>query len=134
MAMARIKFVLNERRLALIAVVGPRMKGPEVPVPEWMDPAGTHLAMRGIVPLPVYTKAVRKGKKRARVVHGDSPPSEDGRPEGQVGDLDPVVATEEVAKEEVESRDEGWGGGKEAEQFVADTKLDSGKEAERPAG
>ena len=132
--MARIKFVLNERRLGLIAVVGPTMNQPEVPVPTWMDPSGTHLAMRGVVPLPVYTKSTRKGRRMAQAAHGGNPRSETGKPEGQAGDLNPVVATEEVAKEEVESRDEGWGGGKEAERFVAETKVDGGNEVEVAIG
>lgn len=37
-----------------------------------------------------------------------------------------VVDDEEVAKKEVESRDEGWGGSKEASEFVENTDVESG--------
>ena len=50
--MARIKLVLNERRLGLIAAAGPKMAPPPVPVPQWYDPAGTNAAIRGIARLP----------------------------------------------------------------------------------
>jgi len=39
---------------------------------------------------------------------------------------DGVVADEEVGKEEVESRDEGFGGGQEAKEFVDDIKVENG--------
>ncbi len=37
-----------------------------------------------------------------------------------------MVEDAEVAKEEVESRDEGWGGGEEAKEFVERTDVEGG--------
>jgi hypothetical protein len=74
--MARVKYVLNERRLGMMAVAQP--------VSESMSAL-------------------------AREIESDG-----------------VVADEEVGKEEVESRDEGFGGGQEAKEFVDDIKVENG--------
>ena len=46
--------------------------------------------------------------------------------QGQEEVKESVVDDGEVAKEEVESRDEGWGGGQEARDFVEETDVDGG--------
>ena len=129
--MARIKLVLNERRLGLIAATGPDLPEPAVRVPEWMDPMGTHAAIRGIAKVPeIATRG--KGRKtrvrgemsqpngRAAQIRGDDGLQEEGQGEKA------VVDNKEVGKEEVESRDEGWGGGREAKEFVEDTEVEGG--------
>lgn len=74
--MARVKYVLNERRLGMMAVAQP------------------------------VTNSI---SALAREIESDG-----------------VVADEEVGKEEVESRDEGFGGGQEAKEFVDDIKVENG--------
>ena len=74
--MARVKYVLNERRLGMMAVAQP---------------------------------VTNSMSALAREIESDG-----------------VVADEEVGKEEVESRDEGFGGGQEAKEFVDDIKVENG--------
>ena len=74
--MARVKYVLNERRLGMMAVAQP---------------------------------VTNSMSALAREIESDG-----------------VVADEEVGKEEVESRDEGFGGGQEAKEFVDDIKDENG--------
>ncbi|KAK4685932.1 large subunit ribosomal protein L47, partial [Tremellales sp. Uapishka_1] len=99
-SMARIKYVLNERRLGLVAATTPHLTSaqPFVPFSGEMsssDPFAAVDAVRGNVVVPdIYAV-----------------------------ESEAAVADEEVAKEEVESRDEGFGGGKEAEQFVDDVTV-----------
>lgn len=80
--MARVKYVLNERRLGIMAVAEPDIE------------------------------AVLADEMAAELAEAE-------------GD-DAVVHDGEVAKEEVESRDEGFGGGEEAKQFVEEVKVDNG--------
>ncbi|WWC91707.1 uncharacterized protein L201_006653 [Kwoniella dendrophila CBS 6074] len=114
--MARIKYVLNERRLGLIAAAGPRFNVEPIHVP-WSassstDPAGATLAIRGELPIPLHILQSKSSNQK------QLSPSEESFIEDE----------EEVAKEEIESRDEGFGGGKEAEQFDEQIKInDSGK-------
>lgn len=82
--MARIKYVLNERRLGIMAVAEPDI---EAQLDEEM---AAELA-------------------------------EDGEMEDEA-----FVQDSEVAREEVEARDEGFGGGKEAKEFVDDVKVEDG--------
>lgn len=84
--MARIKYVLNERRLGIMAVAEPDIEA------QLAEEMAADLAEEGEMDL------------------------ED----------EPFVADSEVAKEEVESRDEGFGGGKEAKEFVDDVKVENG--------
>jgi len=97
-------------------------------VPRWMDPVRTHEAIRGIAALPELVRSVledgmearlqRPGKKRASR-ESVSMLEEEGEGEAVVGD-------EDVAKEEVESRDEGWGGGEEARESVQEMEVEDG--------
>ncbi|WWC64567.1 mitochondrial 54S ribosomal protein uL29m [Kwoniella dejecticola CBS 10117] len=123
--MARIKYVLNERRLGLIAAAGPKFNVDPIHVP-WSasgstDPAGATTAIRGESPVPLH---ILQSKSHTRKAAGsDSPGAESGS-----FTEEPIVESEEVAKEEVESRDEGFGGGKEAETFDEQVKVtESGK-------
>jgi len=75
--MARVKYVLNERRLGMMAVAQPISD-----------------SMSNLV---------------KEIAEGDS-----------------VVEDEEVAREEVEARDEGFGGGQEAKDFVDEVKIENG--------
>lgn len=109
--MARIKYVLNERRLGLIAAATPQLQRPAAHIP-WSamassDPFAAVAAARGDVPLPIGVLA-------------------DETTEGQTGTEEAVVPEEQVAQEEVESRDEGFGGGQEAKEFVEQVKVDDG--------
>ncbi|WWC72028.1 mitochondrial 54S ribosomal protein uL29m [Kwoniella pini CBS 10737] len=123
--MARIKYVLNERRLGLIAAAGPKFNIEPVHVP-WSasgstDPAGATLAIRGESPIPLHILQSKPLTKK--LVGSDSPGAESGS-----FTEEPIVEQEQVAKEEVESRDEGFGGGKEAETFDEQVKItDDGK-------
>ncbi|WVR07668.1 hypothetical protein IAU60_004710 [Kwoniella sp. DSM 27419] len=106
--MARIKYVLNERRLGLIAAAGPQM-GIEPPHIPWSaspstDPAGATEAIRGEAFVPLH---ILRSKPRA----------------GQVASDESFVEEDQLNEEEVESRDEGFGGGKEAEEFVSDVQV-----------
>ncbi|OCF38105.1 hypothetical protein I317_01526 [Kwoniella heveanensis CBS 569] len=112
--MARIKYVLNERRLGLIAAAGPQLVRQVEPtfVP-WSasattDPAGATAAIRGEIeaPLRVLRGKVRKGRAAAAGAADES-----------------FIEDEVVNEEEVESRDEGFGGGKEAEEFVKEVEV-----------
>jgi large subunit ribosomal protein L47 len=76
--MARVKYVLNERRLGMMAVAQP--------VSESMSALVNEIE----------------------------------------GSTESSVEDSEVAKEEVESRDEGFGGGQEAKDFVDDIKVENG--------
>ena len=86
--MARIKYVLNERRLGIMAVAEPDIEA------QLAEEMAAELA-------------------------------EDGEIEMEMAD-DAVVSDSEVAREEVEARDEGFGGGKEAKEFVNDIKVEQG--------
>nr|ODN91758.1 hypothetical protein L203_01009 [Cryptococcus depauperatus CBS 7841] len=123
-SMARIKYVLNERRLGLIAAAGPQLaytpEGSEdlKPIPmahiPWSssntsDPAGATAAIRGV---PPNSKRVNQFLRAQ-----DSSPAKE----------ESFVEDEEVAKEEVEARDEGFGGGKEAEHFTKEVNVIDGK-------
>ncbi|WRT70215.1 uncharacterized protein IL334_007210 [Kwoniella shivajii] len=120
--MARIKYVLNERRLGLIAAAGPRFNVEPVHVP-WSaspttDPAGATAAIRGESEIPYHVLQSRSLKTAQSSSEAD--PSEES-----------FVEEEEVSKEEVESRDEGFGGGKEAEEFDNDIKITESRKVEK---
>ena len=85
--MARIKYVLNERRLGIMAVAEPDIEA------QLAEEMAAELA-------------------------------EDG--EIVMEEEDAAVSDSEVGKEEVEARDEGFGGGKEAKEFVDDIKVEQG--------
>lgn len=111
--MARIKYVLNERRLGLIAAAGPHLPidAPHIP---WSsspttDPAGATAAIRG----------ERPGSKRIAEFEGAG--------FGGSRQAESFIEDEDVAEEEVEARDEGFGGGKEAENFVDEVEVKDGK-------
>lgn len=84
--MARIKYVLNERRLGIMAVAEPDIEA------QLAQEMAAELAEDGL--------------------------SHDGS--------EAVLEDGEVGKEEVESRDEGFGGGQEAKGFVDDIKVEGG--------
>ena len=129
--MARIKYVLNERRLGLIAATAPALPAKEL-LPSWVDPARVQAALRAESTLPKLSHQLQQ-KATARIPMTTKGA---GRRRGKSGKTlmkkeSGVVRDEEVAKEEVESRDEGWGGGKEAEEFVADTNVGGEKETQK---
>ncbi|KAL0245661.1 hypothetical protein I308_104795 [Cryptococcus tetragattii IND107] len=112
-SMARIKYVLNERRLGLIAAAGPHLPidAPHIP---WSsspttDPAGATAAIRG----------ERPDSKRIAEFEGAG--------FGGSMQAESFIEDEDVAEEEVEARDEGFGGGKEAEKFVDEVEVKDGK-------
>ena len=119
--------MLNERRLGLIAATVPSLPRHER-LPSWVDPAMVQVALRGGSNLPkLYYQLQKKADpRRKRVGSGRAKGRRDSK-EAATG----VVRDEDVAKEEVESRDEGWGGGKEAEEFVADTDVGDGAEKQK---
>lgn len=104
--MARIKYVLNERRLGLIAAANPLLERPVPKIPFSSstrdDPMAAVEALKGL--------SVGEADASLEALDADETES--------------VVGEGEVAKQEVESRDEGFGGGKEAEEFVRDVKVD----------
>ncbi|WWD19639.1 hypothetical protein CI109_104101 [Kwoniella shandongensis] len=111
--MARIKYVLNERRLGLIAAAGPHLNTEPTHIP-WSasptsDPAGATAAIRGETDVPLH------------VLEPSSSSPSSVREQDPKGDS--FVEDEAVSEEEVESRDEGFGGGKEAEEFVNDIEV-----------
>lgn len=83
--MARIKYVLNERRLGIMAVAEPDVEA--------------ELAADMAAEL---------------------------QEDGEGVEEDAVVQDGQVGREEVEARDEGFGGGQEAKEFVEDVKVDGG--------
>lgn len=124
--MARIKYVLNERRLGLIAATNPLIERPKPKLP-WSalptnDPAAGVEALRGEVPAP--THILRTQSARAAPV--DPEQVEEGDLEGEADRTEPIVPTQEVAKQEVEARDEGFGGGEEAKEFVQEVEVKDG--------
>jgi large subunit ribosomal protein L47 len=112
--MARIKYVLNERRLGLIAAATPLVDRPAPHIP-WSasgssDPHAGVAAVRGEAPIPAGILSHEVAPVQSKVAE------------------EAVVGDEQVAEEEVESRDEGWGGGAEAKQFVREVGVrDDGK-------
>jgi large subunit ribosomal protein L47 len=111
--MARIKYILNERRLALIAAAASNntssaalsLLPPFSSVTNRADPLSAAEAL-----------ATPEGEVRNDVLRSPASdeipaaiePGTDGAPE------------DGVAQEEVEARDEGFGGGREAQDFVED--------------
>lgn len=113
--MARIKYVLNERRLALIAAA------------ESARPASSpRVKVHGSSPLgtadPLSLSGFETGATRVQWSRGtpqaESPANVATQADEQADVVPPVVEGESVAKQEVESRDEGFGGGDEAKEFV----------------
>lgn len=108
--MARIKYVLNERRLALIAAAAPSSSSPLLgTLPPFSSVTNRPDPLTGAEALATPEAEVRtdilrmeiQDEKPAVVEEGADGAPEDG-----------------VAQEEVEARDEGFGGGAEAERFV----------------
>lgn len=149
--MARIKHVLQERRLGLIATLGSSLKhdnGPLKP-PSWADPANVFDAIRNQVDyedvrIPKALRSVKvknemerkkekeekKRKKREAkdgLVTGEIDESEvpetTKREQQQTDARGTVVDDAEVSETEVEGRDGGYAG-KEADEFVEGTKVD----------
>lgn len=123
-SMARIKYVLNERRLALIATA--ESTRPEVQKVHGTSPLGRAdpMSLTGWEGRPVRFERVSASSVSAFAdpVEGAGPAEHLGDGERQKRDLeqenDTAVEGESVAKEEIEGRDEGFGSGKEAEEFV----------------
>lgn len=119
--MARIKYVLNERRLGLLAAASPL--NPNIPhIPFSASPssdpfAGTE-ALSGSAPIPTW---ITDGPVM------DLSAQELGAEEDlEADEVEGTVKDKEVAKQEVESRDEGFGGGKEAKDFVDEVEVKDG--------
>jgi large subunit ribosomal protein L47 len=114
--MARIKYVLNERRLGLIAATAPGLQE-RAALPTWTDPKGMQKALWNQTPVVDIRvpKAYRHLMVEGGVTHEQS--------QSQDGEEEPVVSDEEISESEVEGRDEGFGGGKEAEEFVDDVEI-----------
>jgi large subunit ribosomal protein L47 len=132
--MARIKYVLNERRLALIAAAessrpsnerskimgrSPLGRVDPLAVNGWEDGIADRLA----APLPASLDDVAV----VNTVDASELESPLGDGERQKRDVvtevdegSATVEDAEVAKQEVEGRDEGFGGGQEAKEFVKD--------------
>lgn len=126
--MARIKYILNERRLGLLAAASPLLptasKIPFSASPS-SDPFAGINALRGLSPIPTW---IQTGPT---MTESDAEVAETGELEAEAGAHETVVSDAEVGKEEVESRDEGFGGGKEAEQFVEEVKVTEGGHVEK---
>lgn len=179
--MAGIKYVLNERRLALIAAETPHTL-PQHPaqrdLPLWADPSRSQLALRGDIPipggffydptLPVEARTRRRGRSsdvgrseggEGSLVaaglgeaalgealtdevarndgdddddqeEGEEDEEHDGEEDGleleeqDVGGDEVAVGDEDLSEREVDARDEGFGGGEEAKDFVDDVEVD----------
>ena len=120
--MARIKFVLQERRLGLMAAAAPVIHKDRPRAPAWVDPMNTQGALSGTtnftdVRIP---RLLRRSPEAAATESGDVHANAATRSKAKSS----VVKGESVANEEVESRDEGFGGGKEAEAFDKDVTVD----------
>ena len=107
--MARIKAVLQERRLGLLAAVAPHTER-RSPMPGWVDPMRTQDAQWGKtqvrdVTVPRLLRLI-KAEKRSK------------------GRLRRKARAEDAGQAEVESKDEGFGGGEEAQRFVNKTDVD----------
>ena len=119
--MARIKYVLNERRLALIATA------------ESTRPNASATKVHGTSPLgradPMSLTGWEKTSSIPFSFDLDSSQAARDTGDGERQKLDveepvdPVVEGESVAKEEIEGRDEGFGSGEEAKEFVKNTKV-----------
>lgn len=155
--MSRIKYILNERRLALIsAAQSTRPASHPQPKIEGISPLGSVDPMAlsgweegikavGVSEVPVsgvdYPQKQKGGKifavgtgAGAGAVIGALADREglsgglgDGERQkmdlGEEGEGESVVEGESVAQEEVEGRDEGFGGGREARDFVEDVNV-----------
>jgi large subunit ribosomal protein L47 len=124
--MARIKYVLNERRLALVAAAESSRptSHPAIRV-HARSPLGTAdpLSLTGFEEIE-YT--AEEKALLADEVNGDEEGLSGGFGDGERQKMDLNVGKEgkavaekaEVSQAEVESRDEGFGGGSEAKEFV----------------
>lgn len=119
-SMARIKWVLQERRMGLIATLGPKIDEDNAPLrpASWSDPANQYDAIRG----QAKYEDVRLPKALRRISTRDQAKMPQ-REQEQREDRDATVGDEEVSETEVESRDGGYAG-KEAEDFVKETEID----------
>lgn len=112
-SMARIKYVLNERRLALLAAAESTRPtdSPKVKVPG-KSPLGAAD--------PLSLSGFEKSEDRVQWYRGHGEALGDGerQKEDQLEEKPVAVPEEDVSKEEVEARDEGFGSGKEAKEFV----------------
>jgi len=114
-SMARIKYVLNERRLGLIAAANPLIerRSPSIPFSSSKrdDPIAAVEALSGL------TFASSDADAGKEVLDADEEAA--------------VVTPGEAAKQEIEGRDEGFGGGQEAEEFVNDVVVKDGHVVQR---
>ena len=136
--MARIKYILNERRLALDAALGPSHDPSTLPThipwsgsPSTSDPFAALDAKRGEAPPEFFSLDHHHSAPQASMYEDDELVSDAELMEAEEPDVEvdteqekqtyadePVVEGETVAKEEIESRDEGWGGGEQAKKFA----------------
>lgn len=105
--MARIKYILNERRLALIAAAAPNTPNAAHTLPPFSSITNRSDPLSAAEALATPDEAVRTDILRS-VISETAKTEADELPE------------DGVAQEEVESKDQGYGGGKEAEEFVQD--------------
>lgn len=124
--MARVKYVLNERRLALVAAAeSSRPTSHPATKVHGRSPLGSAdpLSLTGFeeMELTAEEEALLAGE-----FEGDEEGLSGGLGDGERQKMDlnvgkegkPVAESGEVAQAEVESRDEGFGGGSEAKEFV----------------
>ncbi|KAI9634090.1 mitochondrial 39-S ribosomal protein L47 (MRP-L47)-domain-containing protein [Dioszegia hungarica] len=128
-SMARIKYVLNERRLGLLAAASPyQSTAPNVPfsASTSSDPFAGIDALRNTAEIPTWIQTGPTiAESEAEIAEGET-----GELEAEAGEHETVVSDAEVGKEEVESRDEGFGGGEEAKEFVRDVQVGEGGHVE----
>lgn len=124
--MARIKYVLNERRLALVAAAESARPTPH---PATKVHARSPLGSADPLSLTGFEEFKLTAEEEALLAdefNGDEEGLSGGFGDGErqkmdlnVGKEGKAVAEEnKVAQAEVESRDEGFGGGSEAKEFV----------------
>ena len=124
--MARVKYVLNERRLALVAAAeSSRPASHAATLVHGRSPLGSAdpLSLTGFEELKLTAdeEALLNDE-----FEGDKEGLSGGFGDGERQKMDlnvgkegkPVAQSGEVAQAEVESRDEGFGGGSEAKEFV----------------
>jgi len=117
--MARIKYVLQERRLGLIASLGPRVADSDAEeLPMWADPTQSSLA------ISYQHDRLREWGASSRAGMGYQDVRRSTFFDKHAIAEEATVEDKEVGTEEVESRDEGFGGGREAKEFVEETEVD----------
>jgi large subunit ribosomal protein L47 len=132
--MARIKYVLNERRLALIAAAESTRPAESIVKVHGTSPLGradpmslTGWEQGSQIPYSTTTLSESLQIGEEADVAGLSGGLGDGERQKmdlpESGETEDVVKGESVSQEEIEAKDEGFGGGKEAKDFVKNTQI-----------